>query len=134
MEVLIRNFKREDWREVSKLLDKDLDYNYIDSFLEDKSVFAYVACISDEIVGMIYGYILKRIESKPMVYIHSVDVLASHRKKGIGTMMINEVISFAKDNDYKKLFVITDKSNSNAMKLYLKTGGKSKDSVVFNYI
>jgi len=42
--------------------------------------------------------------------------------KGIGTMLINEIIKTAKVRNIKKIFLVTTNDNLNAMKFYQKNG------------
>ncbi len=111
------------------------NYDFIDTFIEDSSSLLYFVTEGETICGVIYGYVLTRMNSTPMLYIHSVDVYKDYRRKGIGTLMIDTMIDYAKENDLLKVFLITNKSNEKAMGLYSKTGGKIpyNDDVVFEW-
>ncbi len=108
---------------------------FSEAFINDQSVVSYIAISEEEAVGFIYGYILKRINSKPMLYIHSVDVREDKRGQGIGTLMMNEILQLKENGEICKVFLITNKSNEKAMRLYQKVGGNIPftDDVVFEY-
>ena len=87
------------------------NYDFIDDFVKDESTLLFFVRNETEVCGVIYGYVLARMNSKPMMYIHSVDVYEEYRRKGIATLMINTMIEYAKTHDLLKVFLITNKSN-----------------------
>lgn len=111
------------------------NYDYIDDFINDKNTVLYFAKNDTEVCGVVYGYVLTRLNTKPMLYIHSMDVYQQYRKKGIGTTLMNAMLDYANKLDLYKTFLITNKSNNKAVGLYKKVGGKVlyEDDVVFEY-
>lgn len=109
--------------------------DHIDDFLKDESTLLFYAANEDEVCGVIYGYVLRRLDTLPMLYIHSVDVYERFRRLGIGSSMVQAMIEYAQKNDFYKVFLITNKSNEKAVKLYTKAGGTSKfdDDLVFEW-
>ena len=96
--------------------------NNVNRFLETKNAYAFVAKEKDVVVGLAYGYSLVRLDGNVMFYLHSIGVLPSFQKQGIGTKMMKYIVSFAKENSFSEVFVITDKGNISACKLYEKAG------------
>lgn len=109
---------------------------YLNQFIEDDNCYGFVAQQNGKVVGFAYSYRLKRLESKPMMYIHSIDVLESYRKQGIGKKLISHIVDYSIKNDFKSCFLITNKTNYSACKLYESTGGKviSVDDVLYKWI
>jgi ribosomal protein S18 acetylase RimI-like enzyme len=134
MNTKVIPLKRHHWDQVKVILNKSGD-SFIDEFLNDNSTVGFVAVNDDEVVGFVYGYVLKRLESMPMLYIHSVDVKEEYRNQGIGAMIVNEMLLYAQLNKFHRAFLISNRSNKSAMRLYSKIGGKidHDDSVVFEF-
>ena len=105
-------------------------------FFEDEKNILLVAYGNSQPRGFLYAYLLEDIKGEqPKMFLYSIDVLESHRRKGIGTELIGVLKRVAKENSCSKIFVITNKSNVAAMALYKNTGGlfESDDDVVFVY-
>jgi len=86
--------------------------------------------------GFLYGYALEALNScQPKMFLYSIDVFPSFRKKGIGTALIEEFTKIASSLNCSKIFVLTNGSNQAAMRLYEKTGGKREnpDDVMYVY-
>ncbi len=116
-------------------LDGKFDVSRMKYFLDNAYNHAVVVLDDSKPIGFAYGYTLIRLNSEPMFYIHSVDVLKEHRKQGVGTMLMNKLIEIGNRHDCYKGFIITNKSNNNACKLYEKVGGKVvyNDDVVYEW-
>lgn len=113
----------------------NMDESYYSDFVEDKNVISFVCVHNDEVIGLVYGYLLKRINSKPMLYIHSVDVIKKYQGKGVGTLMMHKILELKDKEEVVKAFLITNRSNEKAMHLYRKVGGDIpfSDDVVYEY-
>ena len=55
----------------------------VDAFINNPNNIAYFALEEELVIGFVWGYVLERLDSEPMIYIHSVDVIESHRKQGV---------------------------------------------------
>jgi len=135
------NFKRliaEDIALMKNIIESDgkkfLPQN-IEKFLADDRVYAFGVKINNKIMGLIYGYSLIRMDNKPMFYIHEVDILPEYQNMGIGSKFIKYVIEYAKDNGFSKCFLITEKKNYRACRIYEKAGGinTNDDEIVYSY-
>ena len=96
----------------------------LQDFLRDDNNFFYVCLGNEKIIGFLYGYVLKRLNSEAMAYIHEVGVLDQFKKQGIGS----ELLRFTKNELFEdgiiKIFLITQKNNVAACRLYDKMGGE----------
>lgn len=133
--MIIKKLDISDIPSLQKHFYKDAKEEYIRSFIEDQSVYSYIAILNDQVIGFVYGYLLKRINSKPMLYIHSIDVLKEYRGQGVGTSLMNELLELKDKKEVYKIFLITNKSNKHAVSLYTKVGGVTpyEDDIVFEY-
>ena len=89
----------------------------IESELENKTSVFYTALEGDEVAGYI-GMSTVLDEG----YIFNVAVSAKHRKKGIGSALIQELVTYGKKNNFCFLTLEVRESNENAISLYSKFG------------
>lgn len=105
-------------------------------FFKEEQNILLVAYTDNRPCGFLYGYLLQDPKSEnPKIFLYSVDVFKQYQKMGIGTDLINELKNIARANHCSEIFVLTNKSNEAAMKLYEKTGGQKEkdDDVLFIY-
>lgn len=72
-----------------------------------------------ELLGIASG----RVEVKPhknfkWLYVDEVDVCCNHRKKGAGTVLMNALVAFCKENDCEELWLAAGTKNIIANKFY----------------
>lgn len=100
----------------------------LDKFLSEKQNLVFIAKVDGEIIGLLYGYTLMRMDTdKPQFFIYSVDIHPDYQNKGYGTQLVQYSVDYANENNYCESFVITDKNNVRACKVYEKAGGKHTD-------
>lgn len=115
-----------------RFLGEELKY-----FVNNNQNYIFIGMIENEIVAVLYGYGVDRPDGKKMFYIHSVDVLKKYQKQGIGTKLLDYVLTYIKqEKRYYKFFVLADKDNTGACKLYEKYANSELQvlySEKFNY-
>jgi ribosomal protein S18 acetylase RimI-like enzyme len=66
------------------------------------------------------------------MYIHSVDIVEEYRNQGHGKLIVSKFIEIANNLGYRNTFLITDKDNVPANKLYSSLGGEEySDKVLY---
>ena len=110
-----------------------LDPSRVQKFLEQPQNLAFIAKYRDEICGFIYGYSLMSLNSAPQLFIYAVDILSKFQNLGIGSKLFQYVVDYSKVKGYSECFVITDKGNKRACRVYEKAGGKNdyEDEIVY---
>jgi len=113
--------------------DFSISLPHLLSFLEDEQNLAFIARYEEEVLGFIYGYSLLSLTSLPQLFIYSVDVFKRYQGLGVGSKLFQYVVNYARQNGYSESFVITDKRNKPACRIYEKAGGKSyyDDEIVY---
>ncbi len=144
MELKIREITQGDQKEVINLIisvvkeisghepyNRD-DYENFQSFYRSQNGIFYVAQIGSKIVGTIA---LKQ-EENLIGRIRRMYVHKDFRNEGIASKLIEEVINFAKNNQYDELMLNTYPSYmQDAIKLYSKFGFKKyKEEKTFIYM
>lgn len=136
MEIKILDGK--DLKEINEIIkykysENNYDYN-ITNFLKNESSFVIYSSFNNEFCGYLIGFKLERLDNnKNMIFLYEIEVVEQFRKNGIGTNMVKFMIDSIRDQDTTKVFVITNKSNTAAMKLYEGCGFSktSEDDVLF---
>ena len=116
----------EDLKEIFEDDDMTFEKSNIEKFLQTSNTYAFVLRNEEKVIGFAYGYGLTRLDGKVMYYLHSIGILPRYQSSGYGVMLMDYIVSFAKENGFSEIFVITDKANVNACKLYEKFGLKSE--------
>lgn len=97
---------------------------------------AFVARDGEDIVGWCWGYSLVRPDGQRMVYLHELEVDPGARRQGVGRRLIEESLARAAFDKAKKLFLVTNRSNTAARELYESCGGQiadGGDSVLYSW-
>lgn len=99
---------------------------YIDNFGKKKDDYCLVAEIENRIVGAVWIRILAdeirgygNVDKETPEF--AISILKEYRQKGIGTLLMNEMIKYLKHNGYKNTSLSVDKKNY-AAKMYQKLG------------
>jgi len=105
-------------------------------FLSDKSNYLIVAKIAERVVGALIAHRLARLDSqRAQMLLYEIDVQPDFQGKGVGSAMIERLKELAREAGSCEVWVVTNKSNEAATRLYRATGGfaKQDDDVVFEY-
>lgn len=97
----------------------------LDKFLADPDCYLILAAVSGQVVGSLYGYRLctpHRVA--PQFLLYEIDVLESHRRKGIGRALMDAFSAEAQAASAEEEWVVTNSSNEAAMALYQRSGYK----------
>ncbi len=105
-------------------------------FLANPNNVLMVARQDDVPVGFALAYVLERFDSRtPMLYLHEIDVSTRHHREGIGRALVEELRRLCVTEQYSKMFAMTNRSNTPAVRLFESTGGiaTNSDEVMYRY-
>lgn len=125
---------KEKLRLMNTVLEElQIDPLRLKDFLQYPQNLGFLAKCNDEIAGFIYGYSLMSLNINPQLFIYSVEVLSKFQNIGIGSKLFQYVVDFSRENGFSECFVITDKGNKRACRIYEKAGGKNdyEDEIVY---
>ena len=136
MGILFRPMDTADIGGLRDLLEDDgMIYHpeYLNRFFASPGACAFGAFEGKRPVGMAYCYLLPRPDGKTMFFLYSLGLLPAWQDRGIGTKFMAWLSDYAKNLGCSELFVITDKGNPRACRVYEKAGGKSEysDEIVY---
>ena len=139
MNIVLRNAKREDCKELSNIKhkvwlttyrgiydDSDLDnYDYLkhENKFISKLDELYVIESDDTLIGY-FSFGVPRHNYLDYTHcINSLYILEGYKGKGIGRRVFEFIDNYCKNNNISKYFTNCNKYNTNALGFYLKMGG-----------
>ena len=117
------------------VFDHDLKPALVEEFLRDARHHLAVAIEDGAVVGFASGVHYVHPDKPAELWINEVGVAPSHHRRGIGKAIIEALLAHAQRLGCREAWVLTDRSNQAAMRLYASTGGVEapRDQVMFTY-
>ncbi|WP_312557954.1 GNAT family N-acetyltransferase [Empedobacter brevis] len=78
------------------------------------------------------GYLHYKLDENNTVFLSKIYLKESNQTKGIGQLMLNRVIDFAKEKEAKAVHLTVNKHNAKAIRFYEKNGFKNIESKTFD--
>lgn len=129
----IRNLESNDMDQSYKLLnelyDNQIEYdifeNKYNNSLSDNNFYGIVAEENGIILGVLISRVVNRlVKSKDILFIDDIIVNKDCRSNGIGSLLLRNVINFAKEQNCETIELKSYISNEKSHKLYEKIGLK----------
>jgi ribosomal protein S18 acetylase RimI-like enzyme len=105
-------------------------------FLADARHHIAVAIDQGFVVGFVSAvHYVHPDKPKPELWINEVGVAATHRGQGVARRLIEATLNEARRQDCSEVWVLTNRSNLAAMRLYASYGGVEahEDAVMFEF-
>jgi len=117
------------------VFDHALKPALVAEFLRDERHHLAVATEDGTVVGFASGVHYVHPDKTAELWINEVGVAPSHQRRGIGKAVIQALLEHAKRLGCREAWVLTDRGNQAAMRLYASTGGEeaARDQVMFTY-
>jgi aminoglycoside 6'-N-acetyltransferase I len=118
------------------VFDDPIDVGRAREFLADPRHHLAVAVDDGQVVGFVSAvHYLHPDKPHPELWINEVGVAATHRRRGLGTRMLRAVFAVARGLGCAEAWVLTDRANTAAMRLYAAVGGPHQptDHVMFTF-
>jgi len=132
--VALKKLKNEIPPDVRAMLNTE----YLHKFLSCERNYFLTALIDEQPVGFILAYCMMRVDrAQDMMLLYEIGVDEKNKKQAVGTSLIKELKRICRENKIMKMWVLTNKSNQAATRLYQRTGGiedDSGDEVSFTYL
>lgn len=123
---MAREYRRLSVADLTMVLE--LNETYRQGFACRENVSAFLsqpqnwlfACVEDgRILGFCQGYECARLNGTGgLLYLHELAVLPAYRRQGIGKTMLDMLKILCRLTGIRRLFLITQQSNTSAMALY----------------
>ena len=132
------------WQDLSVLdrvapdvFDHSIDIERTAEFLSDPRHHLAVAIDESAVVGFVSAiHYVHPDKPRPELWINEVSVAASHRRQGLATELLGVVFKLAKELGCTEAWVLTDRENSAAMRLYAGARGATapEETVMFTFL
>src|SRR5215467_14587873 len=117
------------------VFDDPLDPAATREFLDDPRHHIAVATDAGVVVGFVSAvHYAHPDKPAPELWINEVSVAATHQGRGIGKALMAAVLDLARTLRCREAWVLTDRDNERAMRLYASAGGvATHDHVMFSF-
>jgi ribosomal protein S18 acetylase RimI-like enzyme len=118
------------------VFDKVVDVENSANFLRDPRYHLAVAVEEGMVVGFVSAIDYLHPDKPPELWINEVGVSPSHRKRDVARNLLGALLEVARSAGCRHAWVLTDRSNSAAMRLYASAGGNEaqEDTVMFSFV
>lgn len=117
------------------VFDNPVDENFAREFLEDPRHHIVVAISEGVIVGFASAVHYIHPDKPPELWINEVGVASPHQGRGIGKAIMKEMLQLGSELGCKNAWVLTDRGNEPANRLYRSAGGQvgEEDTVMYEF-
>jgi ribosomal protein S18 acetylase RimI-like enzyme len=118
------------------VFDDPIEWERAREFLGDPRHHLIVAIESETIVGFVSAvHYVHPDKPRPELWINEVGVADGYRGRGIGTALMRETLDVGRRLGCAEAWVLTERSNEAAMRLYASSGGEAapQDAVMFTF-
>jgi ribosomal protein S18 acetylase RimI-like enzyme len=105
-----------------------------EGLLADPRTLMLVAFEGERAVGFVLAHeLLRRHGDRSKLFVYEVDVVESHRRRGIGSALLARLAEVARERAIRVGFVLTDEDNAAANALYRCAGRTSEADVIWQF-
>ena len=118
------------------VFDDPLDPRSVAEFLQDPRHHIVVAIDEGVVVGFASAvHYVHPDKPSPELWINEVGVASTHHRRGIATAILEELLTHARRLGCREAWVLTERDNQAAMRLYGASGGVEDrgDTVMFTF-
>lgn len=117
------------------VFDNPIDEAFVREFLDDPRHHIVVAVSEGMVVGFASAVHYIHPDKPPELWINEVGVAPSHQKQGIAKAILKELLQLGRKLGCKNAWVLTDRSNEPANRLYKSSGGQIDpgDTVMYEF-
>jgi ribosomal protein S18 acetylase RimI-like enzyme len=108
--------------------------SYIEKFLDDDRTYLLAAIIDGIIIGYTLAYKFPSLYACEFLgYLYDIEVLPTHRRKGVGRLLVETLLSHLKRDGVKELWLGTAVDNAEGQALFRATGATKSDETFNDY-
>lgn len=117
------------------VFDNPVDESYAREFLADPRHHVVVALSEGVVIGFASAVHYIHPDKPTELWINEVGVAEAHQNKGVGKAIMNEMLRLGKQLGCVNAWVLTDRSNEAANRLYKSAGGQIEegDTVMYEF-
>jgi len=117
------------------VFDNELEPRLVAEFLADPRHHIAVAIENGQVIGFASGVHYVHPDKPAELWINEVGVSPEHQGRGIGKAVMRTLLEHARQLGCREAWVLTNRSNQPAMRLYASTGGRESapDEVMLTF-
>ena len=117
------------------VFDNPIDETFAREFLNDPRHHIVVAISEDMVAGFASAVHYIHPDKPPELWINEVGVAPSHQRQGIAKAILKELLQLGRKLGCKNAWVLTERSNKSANRLYESVGGEadSGETVMYEF-
>lgn len=120
---------------VDQLIDQEESlpsFEHLLKLLADDRTYLFAAVLDEVVIGYALAYRFPSLyESSFLAYLYDIEVLASHRRKGAGKLLVTTLLEELRLDGVGELWLGTATDNAEGQALFSSTGG-IKSGETFN--
>jgi len=137
MEIIIKLLKHGDEDVLANVLpdvfDNPVNANLSSEFINDPRHHLAVAVDGNMVVGFASAVHYVHPDKHSELWINEVGVASSHRNRGLAKELLRALFEIGRQLECKEAWVLTDRPNIAAVRLYESLGGKDSDHIMFTF-
>ena len=102
-------------------------------FLNDPAHYIAVAVADGVVVGMASANEYLHPDKPVMIWVNEMGVSPAWQRQGIGTRLLEALLTHARDNGFEEIWLGTENDNVPARGLYQSLGGKEEQFVMYTW-
>jgi ribosomal protein S18 acetylase RimI-like enzyme len=115
------------------VFDHDVDGHLTEEFLRDARHHLAVAVEDGLVIGFVSAVHYVHPDKRPELWINEVAVAPTHQRRGLGKALLSSMLKVGRQFGCVEAWVLTDRSNTPATRLYSSLGGRESDPVMFAF-
>lgn len=120
-------------RVATHVFDHPIDRELTSEFLNDPRHHLAVAIDHGFVVGFASGINYVHPDKRPEFWVNEVSVAQTHRGRGVGKALLSALFDVGRGVGCERAWVLADKENTPAIRLYSSLGGRASDQVMFSF-
>ena len=101
--------------------------NYLEALLADPDFLVFVVLQDQQVVGGLTVYVLKSYYApRPVAYLYDVGVHPGYQGKGLGKLLMAEVVRYCKQQGFEHVYVEAEADDLEAVRFYRKTNASNE--------
>lgn len=112
-----------------------LSDGYVDRLLSQNIFRAIAAFDEHEMIGGLTAYVLPKTTSESAeLFLYDIAVRKSHRRRGVGRLLMTVLRGEAADAGIEEAFVLADNEDIHALDFYRALGGRASQVTLFTLL
>ena len=127
-DILVNHIDTSDKREVPPTVE------HLQTLLGDNRSYLFAAIDENSVIGYALAYRFPSLYSSDyLAYLYDIEVSATHRRKGVGRLMIEKVLEQLRLDNVKELWLGTGIDNLEGQGLFSATGAVKSEETFNDY-